>query len=304
MMIDSGKKNTASRIAAGMFSSISGKRKTVDEEMLEKQKFAIAVYRQMEKLLQQKFLHEENIHHLFHSEIEKVETLERIKDENFSRQIQLNPVHIENIKDEHGAIEIKNSGWLNCSLMLNVYRDYLTANNSYTVADFNYNTLEIKNNKFCYHDFEAANIIFCEGYHANKNPFFKDETIIPCKGDVLTLQHANKGNKNIVKRNGCYLVPADEDTIKAGSTYLWNNDDEQLLQSGSDEIKKNVSNILADDYKIINHETAIRPTTKNRAVIAKRHPLHKNMFMLNGLGTKGVVQAPWYANYISEKVSI
>ncbi len=285
-----------------MFSSISGKRKTLDATMFEIQNFSIGTFRQMEKLLKVEFLHEENIVHLFHSENENAETLDRIKYEKFREQIELNSTQIENIKDEYGATEIKNSGWINCELMLDAYRDYLIANNSFSIDDFKYDELEIKKDVFCYQNFEALNIIFCEGYQKNKNPFFENENIIPCKGDVLTLKHDNNGNKNILKRNGCFLIPTNKKSIKAGSTYLWNNDDEQVTESERNEIKNKVNNILSDEYEIINHQTAIRPTTKNREVIAKQHQQYKNMFMLNGLGTKGLSQAPYYANYISELI--
>ena len=304
MVIDSGMINTASRIAAGMFSSISGKRKTFDVEMFTKQKFAIGNFRMIEKLLGVKFLHEENIIQLFHSEKEKTETVERMKDENFSAQIELKNSHIKNIKDEYGSIAIKNSGWIDCESMLKAYRNYLIANNSFSIDDFKYDKLEIKENHLHYKDYEATNIIFCEGYQKRKNPFFENENIIPCKGDVITLKHANHRNKKILKRSNYFLIPTNEETVKAGSTYLWSNDDEQLNESHGIEIKNKVDEIFSDEFEIINHQTAIRPTTKNREVIAKQHSLYKNMFMLNGLGTKGIIQAPFYANYITEMIKI
>jgi glycine/D-amino acid oxidase-like deaminating enzyme len=51
----------------------------------------------------------------------------------------------------------------------------------------------------------------------------------------------------------------------------------------------------------MDHKTATRPTTPNREVIATRHQQYKNMFMLNGLGTKGILQGPWWANHLVEK---
>jgi len=304
MVLDSGKTNSASRVAAGMFSAISGKRKTFDEEMFRRQKFAIETFKQLEKLLGVIFLHEENIYNIIHTEKEKTETIDRTKDEKFNLQIELNPLPIENIKAEFGAIAIKNSGWVNCELILDTYRSYLATNNSFSIVDFKYDELEIRNGSFCYKDFEAMNIIFCEGYQLSNNPFFENENIIPCKGDILTLEHLNRGNKKILKRNGCFVIPTNDKTVKAGSTYLWNNGDEQLNIADAQELKNKVNDILSSDYKIIAHKSAIRPTTKNREVIAKQHSVYNNMFMLNGLGTKGIIQAPYYANYISELISI
>ena len=303
MVLDSGKINSASRVAAGMFSAISGRRKTFDEEMFRKQKFAIETFKQLEKLLCVNILYEENIYNIIHTEKEKTETLDRTKDEKFNLQIELNPLPIENIKAAFGAIAIKNSGWVNCELMLDTYRSYLATNNSFSIVDFKYDELEIRNGSFYYKDFEAMNIIFCEGYQLQKNPFFENENIIPCKGDIIELKHLNHGNKKILKRNGCFVIPTNDKTVKTGSTYLWNNSDELPNSSDVEELKNKVNDILSNDFKIIAHQSAIRPTTKTREVIAKQHSVFKNMFMLNGLGTKGIIQAPYYANYISELIS-
>jgi len=56
--------------------------------------------------------------------------------------------------------------------------------------------------------------------------------------------------------------------------------------------------MLESSYTTIDHKAAIRPTTHNREVIAMQHAEHKGMFMLNGLGSKGVLLGPWWARHI------
>jgi glycine/D-amino acid oxidase-like deaminating enzyme len=56
------------------------------------------------------------------------------------------------------------------------------------------------------------------------------------------------------------------------------------------------------EYKVIDQVAGIRPTVKDRRPIVGQHQQHKNMFILNGLGTRGVMIAPYVAeqlfNYI------
>ena len=40
----------------------------------------------------------------------------------------------------------------------------------------------------------------------------------------------------------------------------------------------------------------IRPTVKDRRPLVGRHNTHKNMFVLNGLGTRGVMIGPYVAD--------
>jgi len=49
-------------------------------------------------------------------------------------------------------------------------------------------------------------------------------------------------------------------------------------------------------YKVINHEAAVRPTIKDRRPVIGLHPQYKSLAIFNGLGTKGVSLAPFFAN--------
>jgi glycine oxidase len=298
MVIDNCKPNSASRVAAGMFSSMSGKRKTINADMLSKQVFAIDTYKQIEIFLNSKFLHHHDIFHIFNSNEEKNEIQEKVDSANI---LNFNFEFTQDFKNEFGFMKVNNSGWLNCELFIDAYKKYLMNSNSILESEFIYTDLKVEDEYFIYDNIKAKNIIFCEGYQGRNNPYFSNESIISCKGDIVTLE-ITSNSKEILKRNGVYLIPYSAKTMKAGSTYRWNNDDENLIQNDLEEIESKVNDIINEDYKIINHESAIRPTTKNREVIARQQSEYKNMFMLNGMGTKGVIQAPYWAEYLSNQI--
>ena len=141
-------------------------------------------------------------------------------------------------------------------------------------------------------------MIFCEGYRAINNPFFKEETIIPCKGDMLTIEYKECEAAFIIKKDAAYLIPLGNHIFKAGSTYKWGNSDETPDESDKKEIADKLNAMLENDYTIVQHQSAIRPTTKNREVIMKQHSIYPNLFMLNGFGTKGIIQGPYWAKQI------
>ncbi len=93
-------------------------------------------------------------------------------------------------------------------------------------------------------------------------------------------------------------------TFKAGATYQWHDSATEPDENSKNEIEIKLNSLLENGYKIIDHLSGIRPTTQTRAVIAKQHAVYKNMFMLNGLGTKGIIQGPWWANYLVEKLLV
>jgi len=59
---------------------------------------------------------------------------------------------------------------------------------------------------------------------------------------------------------------------------------------------------------VIEHVAGIRPTVKDRRPLVGRHPEYSNIYVLNGLGTRGVMIAPYVAqelyNYIQHDIPL
>ena len=48
-------------------------------------------------------------------------------------------------------------------------------------------------------------------------------------------------------------------------------------------------------FKIIDHQAGIRPTVNDRRPLIGLHPKYRSLGVFNGLGTKGVMLAPFFA---------
>ncbi len=53
--------------------------------------------------------------------------------------------------------------------------------------------------------------------------------------------------------------------------------------------------VLKIDFEIVNHQAGIRPTVNDRRPLMGLHPQHPTLAVFNGLGTKGVMLAPYFA---------
>lgn len=302
IVIDPGYKNTSSRVAAGMFSPISGKRKTILPLVPEQIAFAVETYREIEQLTGSNFLNTGNVYHIYNAVDDRNELKAKSTLPGFEKYFIAEPLPLPNLKAEAGACEFTSSGWVNCGLLITAFAKWISQNDLLIRKRFLYTDLQIGDGMMKYGDLEFNNIIFCEGYEAAKNPFFCDENIIPCKGDMLTIKYDGLSTDRIVKKNSIYLIDTGNQTFRTGSTYQWNNDDEKPDELGRRLITKQLDELLQNGYTITEHRAAIRPTTKSREVIAKKHPVHRRMFMLNGLGTKGVLQGPWFARYLVNNI--
>ncbi|MEO6228508.1 MAG: FAD-dependent oxidoreductase [Ferruginibacter sp.] len=301
VVMDPALNNSSSLVAAGMFTPITGKRKTIDQLTLQQIPFAIECYRSIEMQLGKSILHLNNIYQVFDSETERKELLMKATKPEFKNYIIADPQQLSGIQPSFGAVEITNSGWVDCTTFINSTRDWLKGNNAWITGTFDYDKLSL-NNGVVEYDQQVDTIIFCEGYRGMDNPFFKDAAIVPCKGDVLTLTCEGLADTHIIKKSGIYLVRIGENTFKAGATYQWHNSSTQPDENSKNEIEIKLNSLLKNGYKVKSHLSGIRPTTHTRAVIVKQHTVYKNMFMLNGLGTKGIIQGPWWANHLVEKL--
>ena len=60
--------------------------------------------------------------------------------------------------------------------------------------------------------------------------------------------------------------------------------------------------LLKVPFTITDHQAGIRPTVLDRRPLIGPHPLHKNVFIFNGLGTKGIMLGPYFANEFTKSL--
>ena len=62
----------------------------------------------------------------------------------------------------------------------------------------------------------------------------------------------------------------------------------------------NLSAILNTPFEVVEHKAAIRPTVKDRRPFIGFHPEYSSIGIFNGMGTKGISLAPFFANHFTE----
>ena len=77
----------------------------------------------------------------------------------------------------------------------------------------------------------------------------------------------------------------------------WETTDEAKL-----ELISKLNTVLSCDYEVVGQLAGIRPTVKDRRPLVGRHPEYKNMYVLNGLGTRGVMVAPTVSDQLLDYI--
>lgn len=296
LIVDNGKENTSSKVAAGLFNPVTGKRvvKTWLADTIFP--FAATFYTQLEKELKAKFYHSKDIYKPYQSIEEQNDVISKTAENRLSPYIKLNSdlVYDNKIKDELGAITISKSGHLDTVTFLSASKDFFKKESKYLCSEIDMNDFSFNENSVCWKNYTAKKIIFSEGYLAKFNPLWSWLPFSVTKGEMLEVSIENFPDEHIVNK-GAFILPKGNGTYLAGSSYE-HSLDETTTEKGKKIVEDKLSNILHVPYKIIGQRAAIRPTVRDRRPYLGIHPKHQHFAIFNGLGTKGVTLGPYFAN--------
>jgi glycine/D-amino acid oxidase-like deaminating enzyme len=92
------------------------------------------------------------------------------------------------------------------------------------------------------------------------------------------------------------FVLATDDHYIAGSNYDLDGTDWGTTEKAKNEIEEKIDKILNIQYEVIGQRAGLRPTSHDRRPVIGLLPTNDRIGVFNGLGTKGVSLAPYYAN--------
>jgi glycine oxidase len=56
------------------------------------------------------------------------------------------------------------------------------------------------------------------------------------------------------------------------------------------------------ELEVLNQQAAIRPNSIDRRPAIGPHPIHRNVYLFNGMGSKGVMLAPYFAKQLVDSI--
>lgn len=198
-----------------------------------------------------------------------------------------------------GASVVLQSGAVDVNKVREAIRTKLGAN--YIKDDFQAEDLKLTTDGAEWKGVSAKKIIFCEGYLGNRNPYFPNLPLRQTKGEVLIIEIPDFEPKHIINR-GCFLLPLGNGLFKVGATFEWVDINETPTTQGREELEDKLKAFLKAPYKIVDQQAGIRPTVVDRRPLIGLHKEHPQVGIFNGLGTKGIMLAPYFANEFVQRM--
>ena len=289
----------SSLVAGGVYNPVILKRFTPVWDALSQLEIAIPFYQLLEKKLNSKFNFPIDIYRIFTS-IEEQNNWFNACDKPFFEDYMIAEV-LNNtnkyINAPFGYGRITNTGKIDTKVLLQSYRNYLVEKKKLINERFDYSLIQLLNNEVVYKDFNASKVVFCEGYGVVKNPYFKNIPLKEAKGELLTI-HAPELKIDFIIKSSIFIMPLGGDYYKIGATFNWTDKTLVPTEEAKEELLLKLDKIITVAYKVVGQSAGIRPTVKDRRPILGRHAQYKQLAILNGLGTRGVMLAPKLAKQL------
>jgi glycine oxidase len=299
IIIDEPTLSNASKIAAGLYNPVVFKRLVKSWLADDLVPFMDKFYQNAEEKLNAHFYHKKQIVKLFTEENEKEFWLKKTNEDvgkYLSKSIHDNFLN-DIIYCPLGASEVVSAGNLDTLLFLRSFQNYFSEKKVLVKEKFEYDQLKISENSVSYKNIKANKIIFCEGYKSVDNPYFNWLPFKLTKGEIITIKLPDefKIPTEKVINKGVFVLPIGDNKYRVGATYEWNELNEITTEKGKADLTEKLSKILKVPFEIIEHDAGVRPTVNDRRPLIGIHPQHKTLGVFNGMGTKAVMIAPFFA---------
>ena len=310
VVFDVPKANAASPVAAGIVNPVAMRRIIPSWRAAEMLEHAEPFYRSLEKEYGQMMWHPLPLVRLFANAREAEEWPQRMRDPEvgpFLAEGVLPGFDAGKFNAPHGYGIVRHCAWLDVQAMREAHRMKWLSEGALVEREVMHHDVRAMDGGVQVFDASAPWVVWCNG------PFAALPGLVPTRGELMTLPLFGMDTEAMVHRNG-FLLPVGNNNYKLGSTFAWDDVWSGPTERGKEELLKKLNGMLgpagfaplSEDLSLRAesrsggrdevHSTGVRPASRDRRPILGQVAPHQAVF--NGLGSRGVLLAPWCANHL------
>lgn len=300
LVIDRDEPATSSKVAAGIVTPISGRRVARSWRVDEFIPVAREFYRRAAAVLGVTHYRELPYVRLLQTADEQRRWEEKRHDAAFRQLLTADqPAPLVNpaLFQAPDAGFSMQSAWLDVRAWLAASQQHLIAEGAWLTASVATDAVQPRPDGvtlFVPEPLHARHLIFCQGFEDAHNPWFPWLRWKSAKGEILNL-HAPQLTEDRIINCGGWLLPTGGGHFRSGSTYVWDDFTSIPTPAARVELEGRMQRLLRVPFSITGHEAAVRPIINESKAVIGLHPVQRRLGIFNGLGSKGVLHAPWFA---------
>lgn len=301
LIVDYGEEN-ASLVAAGLINPVTGMRlaKTANVEVLLP--YARQLYAQLAEVFGTEFFIEKPMLRILANPAEHQQAEQRLQDSAYRDYLaELYPASAfeQYFAAPYGVLAQQQTAYVLTCPLLKHLQDYFRTKHSYQQTSFNWDALQLTPT-LKWQEYFPKQIIFCEGYRGQFNPWFKSLPFRPAKGEILTLQAPLDWPDQLLNYRH-WLLPLGGGKMRLGASFERDNTDPTPSLAARHTLLTGLQALNQQFAKasVLAQQANIRPCTADRYPFIGRHPEIPQMLIFNGFGAKGSLQIPWYSEQLT-----
>jgi glycine/D-amino acid oxidase-like deaminating enzyme len=191
----------------------------------------------------------------------------------------------------HGYGTIPHAAWADVPVLLEAQRAELLKDRALSERLVEEDEVQIANGDVRIGAIRGRWLIRCTG------PFADTPGLVPVKGGSLVVRIPGLRLTRMVHR-GVFLMPLGDDRFRVGATFSW----DRVWEGPTDEARAWLLAKLAAfvqlPVEVLGHPAGVRPASRDRRPILGITGPQQAVF--NGLGSRGVLLAPWSAMQLAD----
>ncbi len=306
VVIDKPQLQSASKIASGIINPVTGRRLVKTWMIDEVMPFAVDAYQNFKTPNHQsinQLITNHNVLDFFSAPDVEIAFNKRLtEDAAYLSAVNDKETWRQYFNFDFGAGQIEPCYLADVNGLLAIWRKYLKEENVLVEESFNEDDLVVTTDSIRYQNIEAGQIIYCDGIAAAQSKYFNRLPFAANKGEALIAEIPDLPATHIFKK-GMSLVPWKPGQYWIGSTYQWKFENELPTEIFRQQATAWLQSFCKIPFTIVDHLAAVRPATIERRPFVGFHPRQKNVGIFNGMGTKGVSLAPYFAHQFAGYLS-
>ncbi|KAF0095563.1 MAG: FAD dependent oxidoreductase [Puniceicoccaceae bacterium 5H] len=189
------------------------------------------------------------------------------------------------VADPLGSFVTQHAGWVDFETLVTRFRQWL-AEQDLLMGEVE-EPLEV-----------AENVVYCEGWRGQENPHFSFVPWTPDRGLILHLELISGKLPPLIINRGQWLRPMWDGRYAAGATHGWDRFDQPPLEDEVMALLETIQEWTTARFNVVGATAGVRPAVNDRTPVLGRHPQDARRSILNGLGGKAALRAPFLARML------
>lgn len=190
---------------------------------------------------------------------------------------------------------------MNLPVLLDAARKYFLEKNILSELAVTQDDLHITSESVSVHNHEAERIIICNGSGMKNWSFFSHIPLTRNKGQVLRVKMADLEIDKILNFYH-FVIPVGNKEYRLGSTYEFDVPDPSATEEVKRLLVESAESTIHSEVEVIEHKAGYRPTMRDRRPVVGFLPENRRIGIFNGLGSKGVMTAPYVAMQLIDHI--